>query len=81
MGGSDIAGELTVEGFETPQVRFDLRSDSADFWELVSFVSGSGDVGGAEDPQSAALGGMPQGTVVEGWAWVINRFRCSLTFG
>ncbi len=40
IGGSDLSGEFTLEGFEGTQVRFDLHSRQADFGELLSLVSG-----------------------------------------
>jgi hypothetical protein len=38
IGSSDIAGTMTVEGFDAPRVGFDLSSGRADFWELMSFL-------------------------------------------
>ncbi|MFQ5717934.1 MAG: AsmA-like C-terminal region-containing protein [Acidobacteriota bacterium] len=39
IGGSDLSGNATLSGFDAPDVRFDLHSRHADFWELMSFVS------------------------------------------
>jgi len=47
IGGSDLSGEVTLEGFESPQVRFSLRSQQADFGELLSLVSGEEEVDAA----------------------------------
>ncbi len=65
MGGSDLAGNLSVEGFETPHVRFALRSDRADFWELASFVSGLPEDSVTADDMEAS-GGVPPGVVADG---------------
>jgi hypothetical protein len=39
VGASDIAGNVSIEGFEAPHVEFDLISRNADFGELFSFIS------------------------------------------
>jgi uncharacterized protein involved in outer membrane biogenesis len=39
VGSSDFAGDLTVQGFKAPRVRFTLHSRNADFGELFSFLS------------------------------------------
>ena len=38
IGGSDVAGNLTVEGFDAPRATFQLSSKRADFFELLSFL-------------------------------------------
>ncbi len=38
VGGSDVAGRVTLEGFERPRVAFELRSQRADLGELFSFL-------------------------------------------
>ena len=38
LGKSDIAGNLSVAGFDEPRVTFTLTSRHAEFWELMSFM-------------------------------------------
>ena len=38
VGSSDIAGSVTLDGFGSPHVVFDLHSRNADFGELFSFL-------------------------------------------
>jgi uncharacterized protein involved in outer membrane biogenesis len=40
IGASDLAGTVTLHGYDASQVRFDLVSQQADFGELLSLVSG-----------------------------------------
>ncbi len=50
IGSSDIAGTMTVEGFDAPRVGFDLSSRRADFWELMSFLKEDEAVSSGEGP-------------------------------
>jgi len=38
VGSSDVAGQVTLDGFAAPRVEFDLHSRRADFGELFSFL-------------------------------------------
>jgi len=38
IGSSDIAGHVTLDGFGSPRVGFDLHAKNADFGELFSFL-------------------------------------------
>jgi len=38
IGSSDIAGSASLEGFDSPAIRFDLVSRQADFGELAAFL-------------------------------------------
>jgi len=38
-GSTDVAGSITVDGFDAPAIRFDLASKRADFGELYSLVA------------------------------------------
>lgn len=55
IGNSDIGGTLSLRGFDKPRVRFAMQSKKADFWELMSFVSGP-EAGEGEAPEPAAAG-------------------------
>lgn len=66
MGGSDLAGDLTVQGLRAPRIRFDLRSRKADFWELMSFVGGAEPGGGGGGSTPSGSGEFLRGVVAEG---------------
>ena len=50
IGGSDVAGAVSVADFNAPRVSFTLTSRHADFWELMSFMK-------EEAPGAAAANG------------------------
>jgi uncharacterized protein involved in outer membrane biogenesis len=54
VGSSDIAGTISVKGFDPPRIGFDLTSDRADFGELFSFMKSEE---GASGPSKAGAGG------------------------
>ncbi len=54
IGSSDIAGTMTVEGFDAPRVGFDLSSRRADFWELMSFLKDDEAATSGEGPAAQA---------------------------
>jgi len=52
VGSSDVAGRVTLDGFGSPHVSFDLHSRNADFGELFSFLDLE-----AEAPEKTQTGG------------------------
>ena len=67
IGGSDLAGEITARGLEAPQVEFALRSRQADFWELMSFVSGEAeDAAAGEEAAPGSGAGLLEGVLAQG---------------
>ncbi|MFQ5671406.1 MAG: AsmA-like C-terminal region-containing protein, partial [Acidobacteriota bacterium] len=57
MGGSDLAGNAELTGFAAPDVRFDLHSHRADFWELMSFISTEPDQAAGQGTAAGGSGG------------------------
>ncbi len=59
VGGSDVGGRMTVNGFDASDVTFALTSRHADFWELMSFIRSDEGATGAPSPGPSAPGGDP----------------------
>lgn len=57
IGGSDIGGSISIEGFETPNATFALKSKKADFMELMSFVEEEGPPAPRDQPSPEAGSG------------------------
>ena len=63
IGASDVGGSLSIENFKAPNATFALKSNKADFWELMSFVKDEGPVAQQGQPSAGAGGGDVLATV------------------
>ncbi|MFQ5670289.1 MAG: AsmA family protein [Acidobacteriota bacterium] len=67
LGSSDVAGDLTVTGFESPRVTFNVHSRHADFWELMSFAgTGSSATSPSEPAPAGASGSLLEKVTAQG---------------
>jgi hypothetical protein len=81
LGSSDLAGELTLQGFTEPRVSFDFRSQNASFGELISFLTPADDTGSAPADEADGEAALPlEKVLAEGHLAIENGSFGSLAF-